>query len=175
MKFWGTGRVGFCSGCCLKNSIEMFFPTTRKIVSYLDAQSQSPLPWACPSRENNQPRGPTRAGMLRCIRPELSLVCTGTAPPQSSWHRAGAVSAARALWPWWMLTALQREKNGIFNLIPRGLQQVELQRSCYLVGMGVRGRGGNLFELCSTCGWGKLPSHISCLPWELAGNGMFYR
>lgn len=43
----------------------------------------------------------------------------------------------------------------IFNLILSALQQVELHRSCYLVGMGVRGRGGNVFKTCSMCGWGS--------------------
>lgn len=45
--------------------------------------------------------------------------------------------------------SLQREKKKkkkrIFNLIPGGLQQVELARWCDLVGIGVKG-GGKVFK-----------------------------
>lgn len=33
-----------------------------------------------------------------------------------------------------------------FNLISSGFQQVELRRSCYLVGIGVKGRGEEVFK-----------------------------
>lgn len=42
--------------------------------------------------------------------------------------------------------SLQRHRNVGFILISSGFWQVELHRSCYIVGIGVKGRGVKVFK-----------------------------
>lgn len=41
---------------------------------------------------------------------------------------------------------LQRDRNAGFNLLSSGFRDVELHRSCYIVGIGVKGRGVEVFK-----------------------------